>query len=187
MAMSLKSLLSVSILTAPLVAFGGPPASHPGNGGHGPANPGANAGNPHGQGQGNSGRGQGSGGGDRDESGDERAHGSPPGIHAQGNEGAGNGPEPGVARGNPQGNSQGALHANYHAIAAVCRNRAAATHSALGVDCGGGVVVAVDPRTGVASYSQAGLVNSTTASDEELIREAHSTHVGSPDPKRPPN
>jgi hypothetical protein len=166
----IKALLITSMLVAPLTVFAKPPGGNPGNGHGGDQGNHGNSGaadNPGGSGnhgnQGNHGGGDQNNGSGNPGNG-HGASGGPGNDHdpGNGNGSAANGHDPGDA-GDPgdgvvteRGHSQGPAHANFHAIAAVCKHQASATHSALGVYCGGGVFAAIDPKTGATIYSQSG-------------------------------
>jgi hypothetical protein len=170
-------VLAACLLALPMGVLANPPGGNPGHGtagaghGHAPGNPGKRHGNgsdggsdetgaggkpDHGD-HGGKGHGQGGGG-----QGDDADDAGAPGVSNGGDEDAA-GAQRGAEHG--QGHSQGPLHANPQAIASVCKHQAAASHSALGVNCGNGVMASVDPKTGVTSYSQAGATDPAAASD----------------------
>lgn len=181
----IKALLITSVLVVPLATFAGPPAGNEGNGhGNGPGSHGSpggvgNTGRPGKPGRpgnhggpgdhGNPGNGddeQGNGPGNPGSNGNGNGHG--PGMAGRPGNGHGPGNDDGSGSGHiddgGRGNSQGPAHANAHAFTAVCKHQASATHSVLGVYCGGGVVATVDAKSGVTSYTQAGLTTAPVQS-----------------------
>lgn len=176
----IKALLITSVLVVPLAAFAGPPAGNEGNGpGNGPgshAGPGGvgNPGRPGNRGgQGNHGDHGNPGNGDDDPGNGpgnpgSNGNGDSPGMAGRpGNDhdpGNGAGPGSGHIADAGRGTTQGPTHANAHAFTAVCKQQASAKHSVLGVYCGGGVVATVDAKSGVTSYTQAGLTTAPVQS-----------------------
>lgn len=129
-------LITASLLAVPLLAFAGPPAGHGNGHGNGTA------------GEHGNGNGQASAQPSTQHAGNQGEPGS------RGDLGQGEGQED--TAGGGRANLQGAAHANYHAIQAVCSHPNAAAHSALGINCPG-VVGSRDARTGTHVYTQPGM------------------------------